>query len=102
MAKGITPPAEIGLSEAEGMVERMYGGLGRDFVNAIGALSDAGTDPAIVVQVAQVLRDRLLLAERAHHDDDGIGMSWAEPRVSQDGGLDVINLGPNRHPTQAA
>ena len=102
MSKAITPPPQIGLSEAKGMVERMYGGLGRDFLNVIGALTDAGTDPVIVVQVAQVLRDRLLLTERAHHGDDDIGMGWAVSMVSEDGGLDVVDLTANRNPTQAA
>lgn len=90
------------LSRASGRVERMYGGVKRDYLIAIGALIDNGTDLEIVAQVALCLRDRLLLAERAQHDDHGVGMSGAEQWIGQQSGLDVVDLGPDRNPTQAA
>ena len=80
----------------------MYGGVKRDYLIAIGALLDNGTDLEIVAQVALCLRDRLLLAERAQHDDEGIGMSGTEQWVGQDRGLDVVDLTSDRNPTQAA
>ena len=97
-----TKPPPIGLSEGGVRVEHMYGGLGRDFLNVIVVLNDLGTDPAIVTQVTRVLRDRLLLAQRAHDGDDGVGIGGAVARVSEHGGLDVVDLGPDRNPTQAA
>lgn len=90
------------LSRAEGMVERMYGGLGQDYICALAAMVDMGVDPEVVSQAAAVLRSRLFLAERAQHGDDGIGMSGAVSSVSQNRSFDVVNVAANGHPTQAA
>lgn len=90
------------LSPTLARVEHMYGGLGQDFIYALAAMVEQGTDPAIVAQAAIVLRDRLLLAERAQHGDDRIGMGGGVAGVSQDRGFDVVDVTADGQPTQAA
>lgn len=91
-----------GLSPGVAMVERVFGVSVSDYLLVIENLLRAETDPAIVVEVASTLRSRLLLAERAQHDDEGIGMGGTDVGIGEDGGLDVVDLASDRNPTQAA
>lgn len=90
------------VSPGVAMVERMFGGLACDYLLVIAQLVDAGADADLVGQIAQVLRQRLLLAERAQHDDQSIRMGRAQAGIGEDGRLDVVDLGANGNPTQAA
>lgn len=97
-----SPPPRERLSRAKGMVERMYGGLGNDYLCALAAMADAGVEPAIVAQAAKILRDRLVLAERAQHCDESVSLTGAVGIVSQDRSFNVVDVAANGHPTQAA
>lgn len=95
--------AEAGtMSHRRAYVRRMGGTIGQDYLLAIAALIDAGTDPALVGQAASVLAGCVALAERAQHGHQSVPMFPADRLVSEDRRLGRIDVDTHGHPPEAA
>lgn len=76
------------------------------FLKAVAAVADSAVDLhelALAGQLAQVLRDELLLLERAQNDDEGLGLTGVKSGIAEDRRLSVGEAGSvDGQPAQVA